>query len=56
MPDKIVSLWKVVGEVSETAFLDPPNTQYDKNIPARMGGRTRLRFPPAGASEAWHLP
>ena len=28
MPDKIVSLWKVVGEVSETAFLDPPNTQY----------------------------
>ena len=28
MPDKIVPLWKVVGEVSETAFLDPPNTQY----------------------------
>ena len=28
MPDKIVPLWKVVGEVSETTFLDPPNTQY----------------------------
>ena len=28
MPDKIVPLWKVVGEVSETVFLDPPNTQY----------------------------
>ena len=37
MPDKIVSLWKVLGEVSETVFLDPPNTQYDKaskNLPA----------------------
>ena len=28
MPDKIVPLWKVVGEVSETAGLDHPDTQY----------------------------
>ena len=26
MPDKVVTLWKVLGEVSETVDLDPPNT------------------------------
>ena len=42
MPDKIVSLRKVVGEVSETTFLDPPNTQYGSCAMIRLPSASYL--------------
>ena len=44
MPDKIVPLWKVVGEVSETTFLDHPNTQYEYRAQEDHGAQRRPRL------------